>query len=45
MAKNGREESETGYQASHDATELDDVGIGDRIEAANQSVKDGDASR
>ena len=33
------------YQASHDATELDDVGIGDRIEAANQSVKDGDASR
>ena len=39
------EESEIGYQACHDATELDDVGIGDRIQAPDQRVKDGDTGR
>ena len=39
------EDSETDYQAGHDATELDDVGIGDCIEAADQRVKDGDTGR
>ena len=33
------------YQASHDATELDDVGIGHCVQAANQGVKDGHARR
>ena len=33
------------HQASHDATELDDVGIGDCVQAANQGVKDGHARR
>ena len=33
------------YQASHDATELDNVCIGNCIEAPDQRVKDGHASR
>ena len=33
------------YQACHDATELDDVCIGDCVQAADQGVKDCNAGR
>ena len=33
------------YQSEEDAEQLYDVGVGDRIETAEQSVGDGDQSR
>ena len=38
-------EEQSGYQAYEDTSELDNVGVGDGVEAAHPRVEDGDQGR